>query len=60
VLERLGLADRLDQRPSDLSGGEQQRVAMARALVKQPRALAGLCPARRASRVDPVVALRHD
>jgi len=39
MLERLGLADRLDHRPADLSGGEQQRVAMARALVKQPRLL---------------------
>lgn len=39
VLERLGLGDRLDHRPADLSGGEQQRVAMARALVKQPEIL---------------------
>lgn len=36
VLERLGLGDRLEHRPADLSGGEQQRVAVARALVKQP------------------------
>lgn len=36
MLERLGLADRLDHLPSDLSGGELQRVAMARALVKNP------------------------
>jgi putative ABC transport system ATP-binding protein len=39
ALERLGLADRLDHRPGDLSGGEQQRVAVARALVKRPRIL---------------------
>ena len=39
VLDRLGLSDRLDHRPADLSGGEQQRVAMARALVKNPEIL---------------------
>jgi macrolide transport system ATP-binding/permease protein len=35
LLERVGLADRLDHEPSRLSGGEQQRVAIARALVNQ-------------------------
>ncbi len=39
VLERLGLADRLTHRPSMLSGGEQQRVAVARALVTEPSVL---------------------
>jgi predicted ABC-type transport system involved in lysophospholipase L1 biosynthesis ATPase subunit len=39
MLERLGLGDRLDHRPADLSGGEQQRVAVARALVKRPEIL---------------------
>lgn len=36
VLEVVGLKERADHYPSELSGGEQQRVAMARALVKDP------------------------
>lgn len=36
LLAALGLAARLDHRPSQLSGGEQQRVAVARALANQP------------------------
>ena len=36
LLEQVGLADRMDHRPQELSGGEQQRVAMARALMNDP------------------------
>jgi lipoprotein-releasing system ATP-binding protein len=36
LLEMLGLMDRLSHKPSELSGGEQQRVAVARALVNNP------------------------
>jgi predicted ABC-type transport system involved in lysophospholipase L1 biosynthesis ATPase subunit len=39
LLERVGLADRLGHRPSELSGGECLRVAVARALVNRPRLL---------------------
>jgi putative ABC transport system ATP-binding protein len=37
MLERVGLGNRLQDRPQKLSGGEQQRVAIARALVRSPR-----------------------
>ena len=37
LLDLLGLADRMENKPQQLSGGEQQRVAVARALVNQPR-----------------------
>lgn len=36
ILNYLGLSDRFDHKPSALSGGEQQRVAVARALINQP------------------------
>ena len=36
LLDRMGLADRLDHRPGELSGGECQRAAVARALINNP------------------------
>ncbi|MFY0643276.1 MAG: ABC transporter ATP-binding protein [Bacteroidia bacterium] len=37
LLHRLGLGERLSHKPSELSGGEQQRVAVARALINDPK-----------------------
>ena len=37
MLRLVGLEDRIDHRPSEMSGGEQQRVAMARALINDPK-----------------------
>ncbi len=37
ILERVGLRDKMHRRPAELSGGEQQRVAVARAVVLRPR-----------------------
>ena len=39
ALERVGLKARMDHRPSELSGGEQQRAALARALINRPNLL---------------------
>lgn len=50
ALERVGIGDKLYERTSRLSGGEQQRVALARLLVQQPRAILADEPV---SSVDP-------
>lgn len=39
LLERVGLGQRMDHKPYELSGGEQQRVAVARALINNPEVL---------------------
>lgn len=39
LLAQVGLTDRLDHKPAHLSGGEKQRVAVARALIRRPRLL---------------------
>ena len=39
MLERVGLSSRMDHKPSEISGGEQQRAAVARALINEPSLL---------------------
>ena len=39
LLNEMGIADRLDHKPSELSGGEQQRVSVARALINDPKVI---------------------
>ena len=39
LLEQVGLEDRMDHRPAELSGGEKQRAAMARAMIRNPSLL---------------------
>ncbi len=58
MLDAVGLAHRADHRPSQLSGGEQQRVTVARALVHEP-AVVTVGPAVRAANLPPAQAARH-
>ena len=41
LLEKIGLKDRINHKPSELSGGEQQRAAVCRALFNQPKIIFG-------------------
>lgn len=41
LLEKVGLQDRIQHKPSELSGGEQQRTAVCRALMNQPKVIFG-------------------
>ncbi len=41
LLEKVGLNDRANHKPSELSGGEQQRTAVCRALMNQPKVIFG-------------------
>ena len=60
MLMRLGLSERLTHRPSALSGGEQQRVAIVGAAALVIAFLATLYPAWKAARLHPVEAIRHE
>ena len=58
LLQEVGLAERASHRPGMLSGGEQQRVAVARALAAEPRAAAGRRAHRRPRLRDRGAAVR--
>ncbi|KOX34848.1 ABC transporter ATP-binding protein [Saccharothrix sp. NRRL B-16348] len=66
ALRRVGIGDKLRERTGDLSGGEQQRVAIARVLVQEPRVIladepiASLDPARGREVVDLLFAISDE
>ena len=60
LLERVGLGDVRDRRPTELSGGEQQRVALCAALAHRPKVFLADEPTGRARRRDRRAGVRRD